>query len=94
MPVNFAEVASSLPKPLREENREPCSDPRGNFTMTMPVRGPKQPVTWFTDRPIRGAGHIPMDKFVSLWGLEIDNGFKTGPRTLRCPSATKSPSQP
>lgn len=52
---------------------------RGNFTMTMPVRGPKQPVTWFTDRPVRGAGHIPMDEFVSLWNVEVEDGFKADP---------------
>lgn len=51
----------------------------GTFTVTMPLRGPKQLVTWFTDRPIRGAGHLPMDQFVSLWAKDGTDTFKTDP---------------
>jgi hypothetical protein len=38
----------------------------GVFTLTMPVRKSNHLVTWFTDRPVRDAGHLPLESFVNL----------------------------
>jgi hypothetical protein len=83
---------------------EPVRAKPGVFTLTMPVRKSNHLVTWFTDRPVRDAGHLPLESFVNLWNsaeadsfkndppnVAIDAGGKTLVATMTAPKITKSP---
>jgi len=57
----------------------PVSKKQGRFTLTVPISRGNQLVSWFTDRPVRDAGHMPMDFFVSLWTKTDSDGFAADP---------------
>ena len=57
----------------------PVEGQAGTYTFTMPIRTAKQPVIWFTDRPARDAGTLPMRNFVGLWSAKGTNTFATDP---------------
>jgi hypothetical protein len=83
---------------------EPVRAKPGVFTLTMPVRKSNHLVTWFTDRPVRDAGHLPLESFVNLWNSAEADSFKNDPpnvaidaagktlvATMTAPKITKSP---
>jgi hypothetical protein len=45
----------------------------------MPIRRSNYLVTWFTDRPVRDAGHMSMSQFVGLWGVAGEDSFESDP---------------
>ena len=49
------------------------------YTFTMPLRSTEQAVVWFTDRPVRDAGMMPMNAFVGLWAIRKEKSFATDP---------------
>jgi FKBP-type peptidyl-prolyl cis-trans isomerase len=49
------------------------------FELTVPLRKTSHLVTWFTDRPNRDAGHIPVKNFVGLWQQGGQDTFKSDP---------------
>ena len=57
----------------------PVEGQAGTYTFTMPIRTAKQPVIWFTDRPVRDAGTLSMRNFVGLWSAKGTNSFTTDP---------------
>lgn len=57
----------------------PVSGKSGVFDFTMPVRRSNHLVTWFTDRPVRDAGHVSMRAFVSMWQQDGADTFKADP---------------
>jgi hypothetical protein len=109
MPVSAADSDSVEPSLLfvfdgSDARLEPVRAKPGVFTLTMPVRKSNHLVTWFTDRPVRDAGHLPLESFVNLWNsaeedsfkndppnVAIDAGGKTLVATMTAPKITKSP---
>ena len=57
----------------------PVEGKAGTYTFTMPIHTAKQPVIWFTDRPVRDAGTLSMRNFVGLWSAKGTNMFTTDP---------------
>lgn len=49
------------------------------YSFSMPLRDSRHTVTWFTDRPVRDAGHIPMGQFVGLWSRRGGDSFADDP---------------
>ena len=49
------------------------------FTLTVPLKKSTQTVTWFTDRPVRDAGHVSLKNFVGLWKLDVKDSFSVDP---------------
>jgi hypothetical protein len=83
---------------------EPVRAKPGVFTLSMPVRKSNHLVTWFTDRPVRDAGYLPLESFVNLWNSAEQDSFKNDPpnvaidaagktlvATMTAPKITKSP---
>lgn len=62
----------------------------GQFTLTVPVSRSNQLVTWFTDRPNRDAGHMPMELFVDLWSGTRKAGFATDPPNVAITSGKQT----
>jgi hypothetical protein len=58
---------------------DPVEGQAGTYTFTMPIRTAKHPVIWFTDRPARDAGTLPMAAFVGLWSARGSNAFSADP---------------
>jgi len=57
----------------------PVAGEKGTFTLTVPITRGNRLVTWFTDRPIRDAGHITMPFFVDFWVDSGEDGFAANP---------------
>ncbi len=57
----------------------PITGRAGAYTFTMPIRSAKHRVTWFTDRPARDAGALPMKSFVALWSRPGADSFAADP---------------
>jgi len=79
-PVNHTTQASFLftawaPK----AQMTPVEGVPGTYTFTMPLRSAEQAVVWFTDRPVRDAGMMPMNAFVGLWAIRKEKSFATDP---------------
>lgn len=49
------------------------------YNFRMPVDSTSKVVTWFTDRPVRDAGIMPLTDFVAQWSKGGTDGFKTDP---------------
>ena len=49
------------------------------YDVAVPVDAASSEVTWFTDRPIRGAGLMTMKQFAALWTEEGKDSFKENP---------------
>lgn len=49
------------------------------YSFSMPLRDSRHMVTWFTDRPVRDAGHISMGQFVGLWSRRGGDSFADDP---------------
>lgn len=62
----------------------------GKFELTVPIRRNNHLVTWFTDRPVRDAGHISLESFVALWQQEVGDGFKADPPNVALAFGGKS----
>lgn len=60
----------------------PVNGQAGTYTLTIPLTSAKQSVTWFTDRPVRDAGLLPMNVFVGLWAQRGDNTFASDPPNI------------
>lgn len=58
---------------------KPVGEKSGTLELTMPLQGTNQLVTWFTDRPVRDAGHTTMRNFVGLWKQDGDESFAVSP---------------
>lgn len=63
----------------RDAQIQPIGKGDRKFRLKVPIRGANQSVTWFTDRPVRDAGHISMKEFVNIWQIEGDDSFKADP---------------
>jgi hypothetical protein len=63
------------------EGRDAKLGPKGgsSFELRMPIRRSNHLVTWFTDRPVRDAGHMSMSQFVGLWGVAGEDSFQSDP---------------
>jgi len=48
-------------------------------TYTITLKNVDPLVTYFSDRPIRNAGEVSMDKFLTLWYHKNENSFKITP---------------
>lgn len=59
------------------------------YTFTMPLRSATQWVVWFTDRPIRDSGHLPMTTFVGLWSKPGSTSFGADPPNVAISYAAK-----
>jgi hypothetical protein len=108
MPVSAADSDSVEPSLLfvfdgSDARLEPVRAKPGVFTLTTPVRKSNHLVTWFTDRPVKDAGYLPLESFVKLWNsaeadsfkndppnVAIDAGGKTLVATMTAPKITKS----
>jgi hypothetical protein len=49
------------------------------YDVAVPVDAASTEVTWFTDRPIRGAGLMTVAQFAALWTEEGKDSFKANP---------------
>jgi len=49
------------------------------YDVAVPVDAASSGVTWFTDRPVRGAGLMTFEQFASLWTEEGKDSFKANP---------------
>ena len=49
------------------------------YDVSVPVDAASSGVTWFTDRPIRGAGLMTFEQFAALWTEEGKDSFKANP---------------
>ena len=63
----------------RNATLRPEGNSRNKFTLTMPLRKADHLVTWFSDRPVRDAGHIDIEKLIQLWKIDANGGFKNDP---------------
>jgi hypothetical protein len=63
----------------RDAQVAPVSGTPGSFTLTVPITPDNQLVTWFTDRPVRDAGHLPMATFAGLWEDSGNDSFTADP---------------
>ena len=63
----------------RNATLKPEGKSRNKFTLTLPLRKADHLVTWFSDRPVRDAGHIDINEFVQLWQTNADGSFKADP---------------
>ncbi len=63
----------------RDAELAPVPGEQGRFTLTVPIARGNQLVTWFTDRPVRDAGHMSMASFVDLWTDSGDDSFTADP---------------
>jgi hypothetical protein len=63
------------------EGRDAKLSPKGGFSfeLRMSIRRSNHLVTWFTDRPVRDAGHMSMRQFVGLWGVAGEDSFESDP---------------
>ena len=57
----------------------PIAGKKDAYTFTMPMRSVRHGVTWFTDRPDRDAGTLPMKSFVRLWSSPGADSFGQDP---------------
>lgn len=57
----------------------PVPGEQERFTLTVPIARANQLVTWFTDRPVRDAGHLSMASFVDTWTDSGDDSFTADP---------------
>ena len=57
----------------------PIAGKKDAYTFTMPMRSVRHGVTWFTDRPDRDAGTLPMKAFVRLWQRPGADSFGQDP---------------
>ena len=63
----------------RDAEAAPVPGEPGSFTLTVPITLGNELVTWFTDRPVRDAGHMTMASFVDLWKDAGDDSFTADP---------------
>lgn len=52
---------------------------RDEFTLTVPIASKDSQVTWFTDRPVRDAGHLSYENFVKLFYSNEKDSFEIDP---------------
>lgn len=53
---------------------------KDNKGYTLEIKAPDKYITYFTDRPARSSGIIPLKKFLKLWqDPKISNNFKQSP---------------
>ena len=57
----------------------PVAGSTGTYTFAMPIKSSKTPVIWFTVRPTRDTGTMPMSNFVGLWSLSGTESFAAIP---------------
>jgi len=62
----------------------------GTFAFTMPLRPGDHIVTWFTDRPVREAGHMSMKEFVALWKPGPGDSFEANPPNVAISSGRRN----
>jgi hypothetical protein len=57
----------------------PVAGSKVAYDVSVPVDAASTEVTWFTDRPIRGAGLMTFAQFAALWTEEGKDSFKANP---------------
>lgn len=62
----------------------------GTFDFTMPIGVGDRVVTWFTDRPVRKAGHMSMTSFVDLWKPGPGDTFEANPPNVALSSGRRN----
>ena len=63
----------------RDVELAPIGRSKSRFEFSMAIRGSDHLVAWFTDRPVRDAGHTSVKNFVRLWDAVGPNSFKADP---------------
>lgn len=69
---------------------KPVPGTPGTFDFTMPLRVGDHVVTWFTDRPVRNAGHMSMKSFVDLWKPGGGDTFEANPPNVAISSGRRN----
>ncbi|MFM8828712.1 MAG: hypothetical protein ACKORG_08885 [Actinomycetota bacterium] len=67
----------------------PVPGTTGTYTFTMPITSSAQPVIWFTVRPSRMTGTIPMTQFAGLWTLGGNSSFAVDPPNVAITTTRK-----
>lgn len=60
----------------------PVSGKPGTYRLVAPVKSLDERVNWFTDRPARDAGTLPLKQFINLWSQDGVNSFKNDPPNI------------
>lgn len=61
---------------------KPVSGKPGTFRLVAPLKSIDERVNWFTDRPARDAGTLPLTQFINLWSQDGANSFKNDPPNI------------
>lgn len=92
-----AQAADDAPKPEylyvfdgRGAKMTPVAGKPGTFDFTMPIGAGDRVVTWFTDRPVRDAGHMSMKTFVEWWASDEPDSFKVDPPNVAISSGRRT----
>lgn len=67
----------------------PVAGAPGAYLFTMPLTSIAQPVIWFTVRPSRMTGTLPMTQFAGLWGLPGNSSFAVDPPNVAISTVAK-----